>query len=384
MTPKQRMLAALEGKQPDCVPVAPYFWGEEYVWKLLGRPIWQVSLGPPDTSKEIIRAIQQRHDCDWVIPLGGGSGFLEGKQVEEKQGRVVITDPASGRRWEYLAKGRRLVELDSQGQPLSERAKTTGVLHDPITSKGEADRWFESHAYFDAVETARPSAEEKGPDWLVKEYGERYLTARGVGGGFHQLCYSLGLETALIMMMEAPRVAAYMLERFMAGVSQRARQLAKRGYDAGFVVDSYASADIISPQTYADWIAPIHRAHAQAIKEAGLKAILYNTGNNLPLLPVLRTLGFDALSFEERNKGVEMDIALIRQGVGPELCLFGNFDAYLLLRGDREAIAREVGQQIRAGGSEGAFIMGTGSPMCDATEPDTIDFWIAKTRAFRF
>ena len=49
MTPKQRMLAALEGRKPDGVPVAPYFWGEEYVWKLVGKPVWQLSLGPPDT-----------------------------------------------------------------------------------------------------------------------------------------------------------------------------------------------------------------------------------------------------------------------------------------------------------------------------------------------
>ena len=64
MTPKQRMLAALEGRKPDCVPVAPYFWGEEYVWKLVGKPVWQLSLGPPATWKEIVRVVQARHDAD--------------------------------------------------------------------------------------------------------------------------------------------------------------------------------------------------------------------------------------------------------------------------------------------------------------------------------
>ncbi len=196
------------------------------------------------------------------------------------------------------------------------------------------------------------------------------------------MCYSLGLETALIMMVEAPRVAAYMLERFMAGVPRHARELAAAGYDAGFVVDSYASADIISPKTYADWIAPIHRAHAQAIRQAGLKSVFYNTGNIMPLLPAIKTLGFDALSFEERCKGIEMDIAAMRKEVGPDQCLFANFDSYLLLRGDREAISCEVRRQVSSAGRDGAFIMGTGSPVCDATDPDAIDCWIAETRRF--
>ena len=379
MTPKERMLAAMEGRSPDCVPVAPYFWGEEYVWRLMGKPVWRISLGPRDTWKDIIRAVQQRHDADWVVPLGGGTGFLEGKEVEERDGRVLITDPQSGRRWEYLMEGRRVVELDPQGRAIPDSAKTTGVLHDPITTVENADRWFEAHGYSQA--SADDETLEGGPrDWLVQSYGERYFVVGVVGGGFHQLCYALGLETALIMMVEAPRVAAYMLERFMAGVPGTARRLAASGYDAGFVVDSYASADIISPRMYADWIAPIHRAHAQAINAAGLKSILYNTGNIMPLLPTIKTLGFHALSFEERCKGVEMDIGVIREAVGPEQCLFGNFDSYLLLRGDRVKIGAEVARQIAAGGRDGGFIMGTGSPVCDATDPDVVDFFTADAR----
>lgn len=377
------MLAAMEGRATDCVPVAPYFWGEEYVWKLVGRPVWHLSLGPPETWQDIIRAVQQRHDADWVISLGGGSGFLQGKQVEERDGRVLIADPASGQRWEYLMDGRRLVELDSDGRPMSEHAKTTGEVHQPLTTKQEADRWFEEHGYGQppAEDAAAPAGAE--PDWLVENFGERYLVAGVCGGGFHQLCYSLGLETALIMMMETPRVAAYMLERFMADVPRRARWLAATGYDAGFVVDSYASADIVSPKMYEDWIAPIHRAHADAIKRAGLKAIFYNTGDIMPLLPAIKTLGFDALSFEERCKGVEMDIGAIRKEVGPEQCLFGNFDSYLLLRGDRAAIAAEVARQINSAGRTGSFIMSTGSPICDGTDPDIVDFFIACVRAER-
>jgi uroporphyrinogen-III decarboxylase len=143
--------------------------------------------------------------------------------------------------------------------------------------------------------------------------------------------------------------------------------------------DSWASADILSPQTYRDWIAPLHRRIAAALHAAGLKAVIYNTGNVLPMLDTLAALGYDALSLEERIKGVEMDIGEVRKVVGPDLCLFGNFDSYLLLAGDRQRIREEVDRQIRGAGSR-AFIMGTGSPICDGTEPDTVDYWIGLGR----
>jgi uroporphyrinogen-III decarboxylase len=76
---------------------------------------------------------------------------------------------------------------------------------------------------------------------------------------------------------------------------------------------------------------------------------------------------------------VELDIEDIRRQLGPDQCLFGNFDSYLLLRGERTGIRREVRRQIEAAGPR-AFIMGTGSPICDGTDPEVIDFWIDEVR----
>jgi uroporphyrinogen-III decarboxylase len=78
-----------------------------------------------------------------------------------------------------------------------------------------------------------------------------------------------------------------------------------------------------------------------------------------------------------------MDISAIRREVGPQQCLFANADSYLLLQGDRAAIAREVERQVAAAGRDGAFIMGSGSPICDATDPAVVDFWLAASRAER-
>jgi len=79
MTPRERIFAAMEGRPLDTVPVAPYFWGAEYAWKLMGISIWELILGPGSNGIEMQQAIMRRHDCDWLLPLHSGSGWLEGK-----------------------------------------------------------------------------------------------------------------------------------------------------------------------------------------------------------------------------------------------------------------------------------------------------------------
>ena len=57
MTSRERMLAAMDGATPDRTPVAPYFWGGEYSWRLTGRPLWQVLHGTGDMRLELLEAI---------------------------------------------------------------------------------------------------------------------------------------------------------------------------------------------------------------------------------------------------------------------------------------------------------------------------------------
>ena len=97
-------------------------------------------------------------------------------------------------------------------------------------------------------------------------------------------------------------------------------------------------------------------------------------------IDTIRDMRYDAITLEERIKGVEMEISDVRKAVGPDQCLFGNFDAYLLLDGDRGRIRTETQKMVDAADTH-AFIMGTGSPICDSTDPDVIDFWIDEVRA---
>ena len=55
VTSKKRMLQALEGGKPDMVPIAPYFWGAEYTWKIAEVEIWELLYGSNRRLRRVIR-----------------------------------------------------------------------------------------------------------------------------------------------------------------------------------------------------------------------------------------------------------------------------------------------------------------------------------------
>lgn len=372
MTSRERMIAALEGRDIDQIPVAPYFWGAEYGWKLVGKPIWEVLHGNGDMTLAILEALNERHECDWVIPLHSSSGMLQGKSYKhEDYSHVYFIDEQTGKEWVFHKEGHWLIQIDKIGKT---RGDNLGSGVEPPRNRAEADDWLKQH--FPHLED--PPKPYKPNRRFRERFPDKFLCAITIAP-FAGLAYVLGFEPTLILLHADPSLCAYMIERTMAHVPAHCHQLASDGFDGGLMCDSWASADIMSPDTYINWVTPLHKIVSEELHKVGLKSVMYNTGNVLPLLETVASLGYDAISVEEHIKGVRIDIKEVRKAVGSDQCLFANFDSYLLERGDRDAIRQEIQRQITAAGPR-SFVMSTGSPVCDATDPDIVDFWIAETR----
>jgi len=375
MTSKERMLTALEGGMPDIVPIAPYFWGAEYRWKVVGVPLWELLYGDRELSFIANDKLQQRHPCDWIFVHGFGSGWLKDKKVEGQDGRVFITD-TDGTKYEFLKDGHQLVLIDARDS----QRPNTGIVDKNIKTKEDIDKLFGGPR----KRREKSKIEISENDWqrrLIKKYGDHVLMVAGGISPFVHACYTLGFETSLIMMKETPEVFIYLEDRLYEDSLPNYERIRAYRYDAILIAESWASVDIISPQQYADFAFPYQKAAIDATHEQGLKAILYSTGSLIPILPKMRELGADAITIEEGRKGDPMDIGKVREIVGPKTCIFGNFDAEnVLLRGSKEDIEKEVIRQVNSAGQNGAFIMGTGSPICDDTDPQQIDYFIEMTR----
>jgi uroporphyrinogen-III decarboxylase len=372
MTSRERVYAALDGQDVDQIPIAPLFWGAEYGWKLTGLPLWEVLHGSGDMMMAIAEALVERHDPDWVFPTHASSRALAGKKYTHEDGfHVYFVDQQSGEEFVFHKEGHWLLPKSEVGKA---RLSHEGKDLEPPRTKQEAREWLKrTHPHlFDKPRSHQPNRR------LRERFPDKFLVG-GVHSVFADLAYSLGFEPTLLLLHDNPGLCAYIMEQTSAVVPHQCTRLAADGFDAGLMCDSWASADIISPKTYSDVIAPFHKMISDELHKVGLKSIIYNTGNILPFLDTMSQMGYDALLPEERIKGVEIDIGEVRRGLGPDVCVFGNFDSYLLLKGDREKISSEVRRLIQSAGPK-RFVMSTGSPICDSTDPDIIDFWISETR----
>ena len=375
MTPKERILTALARGKPDKTPVAPYFWGAEYRWKVVGVEIWELLYGDREMSFVGNDRLQEKQPCDWINVHGFGSGWLKDKTVEKLDNRVFITD-ADGIKYEFLNDGHQLVRIDKPQTP------NTGIVSRDIKTKADVDEYW-GRPRKPREKTKIEIAQDDWQKRLIDKYGETILMTAGGVSPFVQACYALGFETSLIMMKENPDVFVYMMDRFYEDSLPHYEHIAAYGYEAILIAESWASVDIISPQQYYDFAFPYQKKAIQEAQVQGLKAILYSTGYVLPILPKMCELGADALSIEEGRKGQPMDIVKVREIVGPDQCIFGNFDAEtVLLRGTKEDIKGEVKRQIDSAGKDGAFIMGTGSPVCDDTPIENLNYLIQYTHEY--
>ncbi len=369
MNGKERMLKALEGKNTDVIPVAPYFWGAEYIWKVADYEIWELQYGGNKVEMEAKISLQKRHPCDWLVFFGSGSNWLKDKKIEREKHHIYFIDENNGDKYEYLEKGHHIVKLGEENNDFSD---TTGILE----TKEEVDEWWGKN-----VISNKKSKKEFNEclKKLISRYGEETLITGCATSPFIKACYTLGFEAAMMSMYEYQDVFYYLMDKHAEEVEENLSNLAENGLEAVIIVESWASADIISPEWYQKFALPYQQKAIRAAHDLGMKVIFYSTGYLMPFLEHMKELEFDALTVEENRKGFEMAIKKVRDIIGTERCLFGNFDPTLLLKNNREEIDKEILRQTKAA-KKGSFVMGTGSPICDGTDPEMIDYFINKTR----
>jgi uroporphyrinogen-III decarboxylase len=309
-----------------------------------------------------------------------GSGWLRGKTLERQDSQnVTFRCEQSGRRWRFHLESHVLVEVDGAGVRVGHapHAGDVRASAQPPKTIAEADAWFRRR------HEGRSSAPAHPPhaDRAVAKWGDRHFMVTCTLGPFVAVAYSFGYESSLILLAEHPRVFAHLATLFLQHFEAHYEWAAKAGYDGGHIVESWVSADTISPDPYRRWIAPIHRDAARMIQSKGLKADIYNPGYSMPLLLHLRGQGWDAIRLDDLCRGQDQDIGEARKILGPGQCLFGNMSAYSLLRGEWKDISARTLYQYEAAGKEGAFIISSGSGICDQTDPAIIDRWLSYARS---
>lgn len=193
-------------------------------------------------------------------------------------------------------------------------------------------------------------------DYVREIAGDTYMLSAFVDG-----TYAIPSGTDMVgfamRLADEPQAVLEEAQRRIDRAIGTARQLIDAGAEVVFMCADYCFNDrpFLSPEMFAKFVTPFLGQLVRAVKDAGAFAVKHTDGDIMPILDQLVGTGIDALHSLDPMAGV--DIAQVRERVGPGLCLMGNVNCAYVQAGTREQIRDSAFYCMKHGGVDsGAYV----------------------------
>ncbi len=353
MTPRERVLAAMNMKQPDRVPVMCQFSIGFMNQQLKETDITPMELWyDADRYAEALLWLRNRFDFDGILVSIHGhypdwrekilklqsDGGVETVTFEDRVERFVEDDLLVGTFFKPREKPLEDVDPDSIPE----------VLDYIPASKG-------CYIFIDRRDPYRIF------DILEEHTGGMYSLHGEVTSPLDYLLDLLGYENGLLAMITEPEKVGRIMEKFTAGVVRMTREMAAhKSVDAIKVSSPFAGMGFISPEFYRQFELPYLTRVADAIRESGKTGYLHTCGHIHDRLEIMAESGIPGLECLDPPPigNVKLDDAFRR--IGDKMFIKGNIDSVnTLLEGTDESIRADVGEIMRIGMANKGFILST-------------------------
>jgi uroporphyrinogen decarboxylase len=196
---------------------------------------------------------------------------------------------------------------------------------------------------------------------LEEELKGRFSIHAEVSSPLDYLMDYLGYQNALMAMIMEPEKVKQILERYTVGVVKMASDLGKHNdIDAIKISSPFAGGGFISPEDYLTFELPYLRQVSNSIKENGKFAYVHTCGSINDRLEAMAEAGLSGLECLDPPPlgNVELGDAFSR--IGGKMFIKGNIDSVnTLLEGSEEQITEDVKQRIACGMKNQGFILST-------------------------
>jgi uroporphyrinogen decarboxylase len=144
----------------------------------------------------------------------------------------------------------------------------------------------------------------------------------------------------------------------LEGAVEDAKRFRDRGAEAIFSPSDMAdnSGPFFKPEYMERWVYPYLREWSGRIREMGMFSILHSDGNLTRYMDAIAATGVDAMQAIDPTAG--MDMRETRDIVGDRLCLCGNIDCGLLLRGKPEEVFEATKKLLTDCKDDGGLVLG--------------------------
>jgi len=355
-TAHERVIAALEGREPDRVPTMDMMVEYANIYEVLGKK--PLPLGRLFENRYTARAL------DFLAP-GPLTPFIMEKSMEvftyDRTAAAVemgydsawVTYTAVWRfddsRNMHDINGRRLqVTFDGRGN-LGTPMYTGGLITGP-------DDW---RAWPKKDLLRLPEKNNRIYSRVQADFGDRlFIFGSFVEGIFGYTWESIGFERFVVAVRKEREFVDRMITFYTDLYCMIIEAMADAGIPGVIYGDdlAYRSGPLLNPRLFESLCGESFRRITDTAHRLGMKIVIHSCGNVYKLLDWLADCGFDGVHALEPTAGVEL--AKAKEMVGDRLCLLGNMDiTHILVDASREEVFEAVRQSIEAAGRGGGYIV---------------------------
>ena len=332
MTSRQRLLAALDRKVPDRLPVTNHFVmphflnkymdgiSEEKFWTITGLDpiLWTIS-HRPDPSKG-----------EYYDPGQTEIGFLESRRIASDDWRIEaipLPDPTyTSTRYNFVTPGGTLSMV------LQANDYTAWVAEHLIKEKKDIEILgkYMTHPKCN-IEDINQQAAKWGDRGIVRGW-ICCFDVFGQPGTWQDACCLLGTEGMILAAIDDPGWVHELLKILCERKKTYIRSLKGAHYDVHELGGGTASDSVISPKLFDQFVAPYDSELIQLAHEAGQRVSYHTCGGMMRFLERIADMGPDAMeTFTPSAMGGNADLKESKRRIGDRVCMIGGFDQFHFL-----------------------------------------------------
>ncbi len=359
MTSRERLLAAITRSVPDRLPVTTHHVMSYFLERYMGGATAQQFFDDFGFDA-IVWTVPHKPDPargEYSDPLQGEPGFLESRRVSTDNWRVCSEDvPASGRK---RTRYRFVTPRGEIRMTLEDAGFTAWVVEPLVKQKSDID-------IIGQYATA-PKCDVPAVNGVARAFGDRGIVRGhiccfdvfGQPGCWQDAACLVGPQNLIMAAHDDPAWVRELLGILQRRKLQFIESLAGARYDILELGGGDASASVISPRMFDEFVAPYDSVLIDAAHSAGQRIVYHICGKIMPLLERIAEMKPDAMeTFTPSGMGGDTDLGKAKERVGDKVCMIGGFAQFHFFTGCDEAATRaEVRRCFREAGANGGYIL---------------------------
>lgn len=348
MTERERLLRAIRGIDTDRVPVAPFIFNN-----FISEQYGSDKLDFVEKGIEIYK----RFNFDIILRTCNVGGYLDERLCDSVNWRVseeCVNESDSS--WNVITTIRtperemRKVESFCRITPFEVVQATTECY-----IKSEDD--FKQFVKFQPpVPTYDCSVIKQARELL----GDDGIAAPWAQGAFNMMSFYRKIDDLLTDPFYNPELFGEMSVYFPARLRQCIAQMVKAGADLICCGGNVATATMVGPSFFEEFIQPLEILHTKEIKNMGVSYLYHNCGDAAALLPLYSKIGMDVYESLTPPPYGDTDFDTALEVIDRNITLCGNIDQVTFLKEATPLQIREKVQKVlKKVKRRGNFILGT-------------------------